>query len=65
VLCKCVICLGRLVAYPLIGRGAEWRLHREWYERSALSDLLGALLDIGTLWRMTLCPIQAGGVSTI
>jgi Transposase DDE domain len=43
-----------LVAYRLIAPGAEWRLHREWYERSALSDLLGAdatLSDIHTLYR--------------
>jgi Transposase DDE domain len=30
-----------LVAYRLIAPGSEWRLHREWYERSALADLLG------------------------
>ena len=43
-----------LVAYRLIAPGAEWQLHREWYERSALSDLLGAdaaLSDIHTLYR--------------
>jgi hypothetical protein len=43
-----------LVAYRLIAPGAEWQLHREWYERSALSDLLGAdaaLADIHTLYR--------------
>ena len=43
-----------LVAYRLIAPGAEWRLHREWYERSALADLLGAdagLADIHTLYR--------------
>ncbi|MGH9817160.1 MAG: IS1634 family transposase, partial [Candidatus Acidiferrales bacterium] len=31
-----------LVAYRLIAPGSEWRLHREWFARSALSDLLGA-----------------------
>ena len=43
-----------LVAYRLIAPGAEWQLHREWYERSALADLLGAdaaLADIHTLYR--------------
>ena len=43
-----------LVAYRLLAPGAEWRLHREWYERSALADLLGAdaaLADIHTLYR--------------
>jgi transposase len=43
-----------LVAYRLIAPGAEWHLHREWYERSALADLLGAdaaVADIHTLYR--------------
>lgn len=30
-----------LVAYRLIAPGSEWRLHREWFARSALADLLG------------------------
>jgi transposase len=30
-----------LVVYRLLSPGSEWRLHREWYGRSALSDLLG------------------------
>jgi transposase len=30
-----------LVAYRLIAPGSEWRLHREWFQRSALADLLG------------------------
>ena len=43
-----------LTAYRLIAPGAEWRLHREWYGRSALADLLGAdaaLADSHTLYR--------------
>jgi transposase len=43
-----------LVAYRLIAPGAEWRLHREWYGRSAMADLLGAdatLADSHTLYR--------------
>ncbi len=42
-----------LVAYRLIAPGSEWRLHRQWYERTALSDLLGAderLADIHKLY---------------
>jgi len=31
-----------LVAYRCIAPGSEWRLHREWYPRSAMGDLLGA-----------------------
>ena len=43
-----------LVAYRLMAPGREWRLHREWYARSALMDLLGAdeaLADIHALYR--------------
>lgn len=42
-----------LVAYRLLSPGSEWRLHRHWYEHSALADLLGAnaaLADIHTLY---------------
>lgn len=31
-----------LVAYRWIEPGSEWRLHREWFGRTALADLLGA-----------------------
>jgi hypothetical protein len=30
-----------LVGYRLIDPGSEWRLHRHWYEHSAMGDLLG------------------------
>lgn len=42
-----------LVAYRLLSPGSEWKLHRQWYERSALTDLLGAddgLADIHKLY---------------
>ena len=42
-----------LVAYRLLSPGSEWRLHRHWFERSALGDLLGAdaaLADIHTFY---------------
>src|ERR1035437_3532748 len=29
------------VSYRLIDPGSEWRLHREWYQRSAMGELLG------------------------
>jgi transposase len=32
--------LETLVCYRLIDPGSEWRLHRQWYERSAMGDLL-------------------------
>ena len=30
-----------LVCYRLIDPGSEWRLHRQWFEQSAMKDLLG------------------------
>jgi transposase len=33
--------LQTLVSYRLIDPGSEWRLHRYWYEHSAMGDLLG------------------------
>jgi len=52
-----------LVACRLLSPGSEWRLHRHWFERSALGDLLGAdaaLADIHT--RST--PVTTGCLST-
>jgi hypothetical protein len=43
-----------LVSYRLLAPGSEWRLHRQWYERTALSDLLGCdagIADIHKLYR--------------
>lgn len=43
-----------LVAYRLLSPGSEWRLHREWFGKSALADLLGSdesLSEISTLYR--------------
>src|SRR5450631_1127757 len=41
-----------LTVYRLLSPGSEWRLHREWYGRSALSDLLGmdSVIDEHTLY---------------
>jgi DDE family transposase len=33
--------LQTLVCYQLIDPGSEWRLHRQWFEASAIADLLG------------------------
>jgi hypothetical protein len=33
--------LQTLVCYRLIDPGSEWRLHRQWFESSAMADLLG------------------------
>jgi hypothetical protein len=32
--------LKTLVGYQLISPGSEWRLHRHWFEHSAMGDLL-------------------------
>jgi transposase len=34
--------LQTLCVYRLISPGSEWRLHRQWFEQTALGDLLGA-----------------------
>jgi len=39
--------LQTLCTYRLIDPGSEWRLHRQWFEDSAMGDLLGA--DFGQL----------------
>jgi hypothetical protein len=38
--------LKTLVAYRLIDPGSEWRLHRQWYDQSAIGDLLGEDFDL-------------------
>jgi len=46
--------LKTLVAYRLIDPGSEWRLHRQWFERSAMADLPGEGFDLAakdTLYR--------------
>ena len=43
-----------LVCYRLIDPGSEWRLHRQWFERSAMGDLLGedeGLVQASRLYR--------------
>jgi hypothetical protein len=46
--------LKTLVAYRLIDPGSEWRLHRQWFDASAMGDLLDAdfgLAEKNTLYR--------------
>ena len=43
-----------LVCYRLIDPGSEWRLHRLWFDRSAMGDLLGedySLVEKNALYR--------------
>jgi hypothetical protein len=44
-----------LVTYRLIDPGSEWRLHREWYHRSAMRDLLGRTGDTVELQSLYRC----------
>jgi hypothetical protein len=44
-----------LVAYRLLAPGSEWRLHREWFARSALADLLGADLGLAEIHKLYAC----------
>jgi hypothetical protein len=46
--------LKTLVAYRLIDPGSEWKLHRHWFDKSAMADLLEAdfaLAEKNTLYR--------------
>jgi len=46
--------LQTLVSYRLLDPGSEWRLHRLWFEQSAMGDLLGrdsALVEKNGLYR--------------
>jgi transposase len=44
-----------LAAYRLLAPGSEWRLHREWFERSALADLLGADFALAEIHKLYAC----------
>ncbi|MDX1489211.1 MAG: IS1634 family transposase, partial [Acidiferrobacterales bacterium] len=44
-----------LVAYRLIAPGSEWRLHREWFSKSALGDLLGADFALAESHKLYAC----------
>src|SRR6201981_3232125 len=44
-----------LVAYRLLAPGSEWRLHREWFQRSALTDLLGADAGVAQIHKLYRC----------
>ena len=44
-----------LVAYRLLAPGSEWRLHRAWFERSAVADLLGADFALAEIHKLYAC----------
>jgi transposase len=44
-----------LVAYRLLAPGSEWRLHRDWFERSAMADLLGEDAGVSEIHKLYRC----------
>jgi hypothetical protein len=44
-----------LVAYRLLSPGSEWRLHREWYGKSALAELLGEDFGLAESHKLYAC----------
>jgi len=47
--------LEALTAYRLIDPGSEWRFHRQWYEQSAMPDLLGAGYELAEIHKLYRC----------
>ena len=44
-----------LCCYQLIDAGSEWKLHRSWYEKSAMGDLLGAGFELAEIHKLYHC----------
>lgn len=44
-----------LSCYRLIDPGSEWRLHRHWYEHSAMAELLGASYELVEIHKLYAC----------
>lgn len=44
-----------LVVYRLVDPGSEWRLHRHWFDHSALPDLLGTDFAVAQIHRLYEC----------
>jgi hypothetical protein len=44
-----------LAAYRLIAPGSEWRLHRHWYDHTALGDLLGTDASVADPHKLYAC----------
>jgi hypothetical protein len=47
--------LKALTAYRLIEPGSEWRLHRQWYQDSAMGDLLGGGYELVEIHKLYAC----------
>jgi hypothetical protein len=44
-----------LVSYRLIAPGSEWKLHRDWFGKSAMADLLGADFRMAEAHKLYAC----------
>jgi len=44
-----------LCGYRLMEPGSEWRLHRHWYEKSAMADLLGTGFELAEIHKLYDC----------
>ena len=44
-----------LASYRLIAPGSEWKLHRDWFEMSAMADLLGADFSLAEAHKLYAC----------
>lgn len=44
-----------LVTYRLLDPGSEWRLHRHWFEHSAMADLLGSDFTVADIHKLYEC----------
>ena len=47
--------LRTLVTYRLLAPGSEWRLHRQWFEQSAMADLLGEDFGLAEIHKLYGC----------
>jgi transposase len=47
--------LRTLVTYRLLDPGSEWRLHRQWFENSAMADLLGGGFELAEIHKLYEC----------
>lgn len=47
--------LQTLCAYRLIDPGSEWRLHKQWFEESAMADLLGEDFSLAEIHKLYEC----------
>ena len=44
-----------LCCYQLMEPGSEWKLHRYWYEKSSMADLLGAGFELAEIHKLYQC----------